>query len=402
MNKNRMVYFCTLILLTSLTFFYRSFLTTIFLYIFLSVPVFSLIHIMFTYWNFKIIHEISEKIIIKGDPVHYTCRVSNPNLLFVYAPMKIKFAYENLLVKKNVSNEFFVLLPGETKAINIPIQCKYRGYYDVGINEIEIMDFFGLIKVKYKGIETIKMLVYPNIEKINFFPIKPVVYENTITNKKNLLEDQTNLFEVKAYAFGDPMNQIHWKLSAKKREWMTKHYSSSLQKDTYLFLDNKKTSLDIENNIIREDLLIEYLVSIAYYLNAIRIPMQLYYEDKYKKYKEKAKYQDWDSIYEALAQVQFLEEGNIDNVIKHFDYNARYYKDHYQSNIIVATQNLKPSTIQLLNHLRLQGFEIIILLTLADNQEEIFTHLNNQKFTVYLLKKDVPLQAIIEGDYYAS
>ncbi|WP_165868467.1 DUF58 domain-containing protein [Natranaerovirga hydrolytica] len=316
--------------------------------------------------------------------------------------MKIKFAYENLLVKKNVSNEFFVLLPGETKAINIPIQCKYRGYYDVGINEIEIMDFFGLIKVKYKGIETIKMLVYPNIEKINFFPIKPVVYENTITNKKNLLEDQTNLFEVKAYAFGDPMNQIHWKLSAKKREWMTKHYSSSLQKDTYLFLDNKKTSLDIENNIIREDLLIEYLVSIAYYLNAIRIPMQLYYEDKYKKYKEKAKYQDWDSIYEALAQVQFLEEGNIDNVIKHFDYNARYYKDHYQSNIIVATQNLKPSTIQLLNHLRLQGFEIIILLTLADNQEEIFTHLNNQKFTVYLLKKDVPLQAIIEGDYYAS
>ncbi|TCT16718.1 uncharacterized protein DUF58 [Natranaerovirga pectinivora] len=404
MKKNRITYLCLLGFFLLMSIIKHSYFSNIILYTLLFLPIFSLIHIIFTYFNFRFSHQVDERIIVKGDYIQYTCEIYNSNKILVYCPMKVKFINENLFYKEGSKSHFFTLFPGQVEKIQIPIECKYRGNYNIGVKSIVIMDYFGLIHIKYDFIETIKLLVYPNIEKIRYYPIKPVIFENSLSLQKNLFQDKTNIYDVKDYSLGDPLNQIHWKLSAKYNELKTKQYSSSLQKKTFIFLDNQKFDKDSETNIVLEDLIIEALVSISDYLLKRQIPVELYYHDKDNNLFEGINYSDWDTIYEVLAKVQFLAKADIERLIKNFSLASKYYSDNHGANIIFASNRLSESIIELLNGLKLQGFEITLLLAVKEEKIEnsLLEKIEDLKIKIFTLKQGKTLQTIIEGDYFVS
>ena len=43
------------------------------------------------------------------------------------------------------------------------LQCNYRGNYEIGVNSIDIEDFFGLVRLRYNVGEPKYVTVYPKI-----------------------------------------------------------------------------------------------------------------------------------------------------------------------------------------------------------------------------------------------
>jgi hypothetical protein len=317
--------------------------------------------------------------------------------------MSIRFAHEQLFFKETMTKSYFTLFPGQVKTIDIPIVCQYRGNYNIGVDCIYIMDFFGLIKIKYSFIETLKLLIYPSVEEITSFPIKPVVFENTLSMEKTLLQDKSNMFEIRDYEHGDTLNQIHWKLSAKHGDLKTKNYSSSLQKKTLIFLDSQKMPFDTETNIRLEDLLVESMVSIIHYLLIRQIPVQFLYFDKALTISEGRSYQDWSILYEILAKVQFKTQMNIEEELKQFLVLSRLQVDQQGIQIVIGTHKITDALLSMLITLKIQGYEVVVLVTILDETEDKnLKQLENERIKVYPLKQGYTLQSTIEGDYYVS
>lgn len=404
MRNNRLIYSVFFLFFLVYAMISNHFFAIIFFYLLLVIPLVSFLHLLYTFYNFRFNHEVNERVIVKGDEIHYAARIYNNNKFFVYCPISIHLAYEQLFTKKRYEYDYFTLFPEQVKEFNLPIECKYRGSYNIGVDTIYIMDFFGLIKIKYKAIETIKLLVYPNIEKISRFSIKPIITEDTLTLDRKLFHDKTNLFQIKEYEKGDSLNQIHWKLSAKLGEFMSKQYSSSLRKKTIIFLDNKKLHYGAETNLIIEDLLVEAIVSITYYHLFSQIPIQLYTYDKEISVLNGDSLDDWQIIYEKLALLQFYENCELDTMIHRY-INESVAKQK-GSNIIVAINNITDNVLNSVLMLKSRGYEVSIILAINDEQfieiKQIINRIEEEKIKIYILRPDHTLKSVIEGDYNVS
>lgn len=400
MKKNRILYFLLLMLIIIYNIIISDYISVLMLYVLLFIPIISLLHIVLSYVSIKYNHYIDQKNVVKGDMINYTIEIINNNRLLLYCPMNIYLSHEKLLVNKEFESDFFVLFPRETKKFKIPIHCKYRGNYNIGVSTIVIMDYFGLIKIKYKNIKNIKVLVYPNIEILNYFPVKSIEYEDIQLFNHNIFGEKTNIHDIRSYQKGDPLKLIHWKLSAKKGELLVKDFSSNNHKKVCILIDCKRLTKNEDENIIIEDLLIESVVAIIYYLLSKRESVQLIYELDQLVDKQAINIESWDIIYEDLARLSFIGNRSIEELL---DINYNKLITNQCSTVVIATSELTEQLYISTLKLKRQGYDVHIM-TIGNSKNQLFKKIMNQclleQIKVYQLSQEKKLQSIIEGVFH--
>lgn len=159
-----------------------------------------------------------------------------------------------------------VLMPGRSMHLSYRLLCPRRGYHRIGPLLLETGDLFGLQKRFKTGTAQDYVSVLPTVAYIDTFNISARRPQGPVRISNRIYEDPTRISGVREYAPGDPLNRIHWKLSARTGDLFTKTADPSSVTGATLVLDLHGDSYRPENAEARQELAITTTASIAYLL----------------------------------------------------------------------------------------------------------------------------------------
>jgi len=326
-------------------------------YVVLFTPMVSLIHVLFSYFIFKLTHDVNKRHISKGDVVEYKIKLINPSAILL-APFSLHYIASERLFKevKNESDKQIIVADRSKVIIRKKLICAYRGNYEIGVDKVVIQDFFKFFKFNYTEIEQHKILVYPKLRELKSNLLKNVVNESNESIISNTSQNQSVFTDIREYMPGDAFNKIHWKLSAKVGSFMTKDYSGQMTNKTKVFLDTYDLNLNDENCVIYEDYMVEGCVSIMHFLLENRIHSYLYYEHYGINKLEGQSSHDFPKFYDELAELSFYKEEKfietLTNVLK---------IEQDTCHLIIMTQRINLKLAEHLIKLKFQNYEVSVI-----------------------------------------
>ena len=319
MKRNRILYLLIFFISLIFVYFYGGKLPYMFFYTTIIMPIISLIIVLIISVRFKYIQEIDKNHIVKGDKVNLILRIINEDL-FLYPYVNVNFHGSDTIFFNQFISQRFSIEPFKIKNLSFELECKYRGSYDIGIKSIEIEDFLGIFKFTYHVIEPKSVTVYPKITYLEKFYLKTNYLSESHSILNPELEDLTTITDIRKYAYGDTLKRIHWKLSAKKNELISKNFQSTSQICATIFLDLFKIELSVEENTIIEDKLIDSVGAVIYFCLSQLIPINfIFYSNGIKNIKANSLL-DFDEIYKILAKIRFNENVPLEQLMEvYFD-----------------------------------------------------------------------------------
>lgn len=334
MKKSRILYICLFISALIFTYFNGGKIPYMMLYTVILLPVVSLAYMIVIYFRFKYGQELDKKFVTKGDRINFIFSISNEDF-FIYPYIKVSFYGSQTIFDKQFQDKKFSLTPYSGRNYAFELQCNYRGNYEVGINSVELEDFFGIFKFKYNIFEPKYITVYPRIVYLEKFRLKTdfMSESHSILNSRD--EDMTTISDVRKYQYGDNLKRIHWKLTARSQELMVKKFQSTSETNALMLLDLQKNNYAPGENIIVEDKLIESAVAVLYYCLNKWIPVNLAYFSGSLNNVHAKNHQSFNEIYEILAKVKFSDNVPVKDLLEIYTSNAMQ-----STSVIIFTSNL--------------------------------------------------------------
>lgn len=315
MRKNRITF--AFLLLLSIVFLYNfgGFVSYFFFNTLAALLVLSLAYTIYVFVRIKFVQEIDKRVIIKGENVRLVVKLSNEDFI-LYPYIFVSFFASHSSFNGKNSSQSLSINPKSRKEFVFDMECKYRGEYEVGLSEIYIEDFLGLIKLKYKIPETKKIIVYPKIEHLSNFSIPSSNSSDSQSLESGLQDDFNNIKDIREYSNGDSFRKIHWKLTARSNKLMIKNYQSTTDANVNILLDLRKNVYPEDENIIIEDKLIEAAVAVLYYYLSKGIPINYVFFNQKLEALKASNQLEFESIYKLLSCVNFTQQVPMPDILR--------------------------------------------------------------------------------------
>ncbi|GEM_PF-80865 len=130
----------------------------------------------------------------------------------------------------------FIRAGGEA-TLRYTLECRQRGYYQIGPLVLESGDVFGLHR-RFR-VETTPhfLLVLPRVVPLEGYELasRRPIGEVVLTHR--LFEDPTRIAGVRPYEAGDPLNRIHWRATARTGQLHSKVYEATTLAGATILLD---------------------------------------------------------------------------------------------------------------------------------------------------------------------
>ncbi|ACL76061.1 DUF58 domain-containing protein [Ruminiclostridium cellulolyticum] len=315
MRKNRITFIFLFILSIVFLYNFGGFVSYFFFNTFLALLILSIAYTIFIFVRIKFIQEIDKRVIIKGENVKLVVKISNEDIL-LYPYVFASFYSSHSALKGENSSQSLSINPKSHKEFIFDMECKFRGEYEVGLREIYIEDFLGLIKLKYKIPEPKKIIVYPKIEHLSNFSILSSGSSDSQSVENGIQDNMNNIKDIREYIDGDSFRKIHWKLTARNDKLMIKNYEGSIDANVNILLDLRKNVYNDEENIIIEDKLIEAVVAVLYFYLSKSIPVNyVYFSEKLEVFKASTM-MDFEQIYKTLSCVNFDQQVAMPDILR--------------------------------------------------------------------------------------
>ncbi|MBN2558025.1 MAG: DUF58 domain-containing protein [Clostridia bacterium] len=314
MARSRIIY--SILFLSSLYFvyFYGGTVPWALFIIATALPVVSFTYLAITYYSLKYFESCPDRTYIKGETLVYKCMFANDlRIPFIYLRIFIQTPGTVVSGKPDIKNESIV--SGRNKKMEYRIKCGYRGRYDIGILRIEFRDFLNLFELRLRKSNFISIIVYPRIRVMDGSireGMTPSDFRVALFNKS---KGEESLLNLRDYAYGDSSRLIHWKLSARMQRLIITDKESTLDSRVVMAIDLRKSNFHPSQRIVHEDRLVEEIVSTAHYFLARSIPVDLVYYKQGLSVWHGASMQDFDRLYNLLAEIEFDSDTGIEKVL---------------------------------------------------------------------------------------
>lgn len=277
-------------------------------YLSLLIPVISFLYTVYVYTRFKLYQSIASFLVVKGDWIAYSFIIANEDVI-TFRNVKVNFFSDKSTIEEAKITSYS-LLPSESEKLETRIKCNYRGEYDVGVDSIEIMDFLYLFRITYPIRNKLKAVVLPRVVPIEQLGIAPP--QQDVKNPfsfSNTAQEELDT-EVRKYYPGDSRKRIHWKVTARMRELISRKYQHIPKAEIAIFMDLKKMKDDDELKVvIAEDKIIECVLAITNYYMKRKTPSMILFEMDGKQRLTIASKDDFEVFYKTCAKIHF--EGSI-------------------------------------------------------------------------------------------
>ncbi len=357
MKQSRILYACLLASSLIFAYFNGGKIPYMFLYSLIILPVISLAYTLVIYLRFKYGQELDKKFVSKGDKVNFIFSINNEDF-FIYPYIKVSFYGAKTIFENQFQVKNFSLQPFTGKNYSFELQCNYRGNYEIGINSIELEDFFGLFRFRYNVFEPKYVTVYPRIIYLEKFPLKTDYMSESHSMLNTRDEDMSTVSDVRKYAYGDSMKRIHWKLTAKNQEILVKKFQSTSETNTLMLIDLHKNPYTSGENIMLEDKLIETVVAVLHYCLYKWIPVNLVCYSGTLIDIHAKNHLMFNEIFEQLAKVKFSESIPVKDLLEIYTNNALK-----KTNILIFTSNLDYDLYNQIYKTSNTGYDVSLIYT---------------------------------------
>jgi len=357
MKRSRILYICLFSAALIFAYFNGGKMPYMLLYTVLMLPLVSLAYTLVIYLRFKYGQELDKKFVTKGDKVNFIFSINNEDF-FIYPYVRVAFYGAKTIFENQFQEKSFSLNPFSGKNYSFELQCNYRGNYEIGINSVELEDFFGLFRFRYNVFEPKYVTVYPRIVFLEKFMLKTDFMSESHSMLNTRDEDMSTISDVRKYQYGDSLKRIHWKLTAKTTDIMVKKFESTSQTNTIMLLDLHRNPFSTGENIVLEDKLIESIVAVLYYCLHKWIPVNLvYYSGKLVNIHAK-NHLMFNEIFELLAKIRFNETVPVKDLLEIFTTNVLK-----RTNILIFTCNLDYELYNQIYKASNAGYDVSLIYT---------------------------------------
>ncbi len=132
------------------------------------------------------------------------------------------------------------ITPKEHRFYSVYSVLKSRGQFMLGPTVIQSGDPFGLYSFRKEIPNQQNLLVMPYLVNIRSFPFQRGILPGGKSKRVRTAEVTPYASGVREYFPGDPLNRIHWPLTAKKNSYMVKEFDQEPMSDIWIFLDGEK------------------------------------------------------------------------------------------------------------------------------------------------------------------
>lgn len=306
MWRNRILYVILLILTLVLASHYGGNMVYILLYTVTLLPVFSLAYTFVVFRRFFIYQEIPTRITEKYTVLSYSLILENRDY---FSFDNIRFVCNEPLARLSPEIDLGTLHmnPQTSRALSGTMRCLYRGTYYVGIEGVEVTDFFGLFRITYAFPSRVRMTVKPRVLSLEELQVT----ENTNDAKKNFYTTQMDTVlgnDMRGYRPGDSARQINWKVSARYQELYVRKPDVRELEETVLCMDTYRYWKAENDCIIHSDAIIETALSIAKHYSDRGLQLTVVFHDKKDVSMPMTNVRQFQDFYEKMCDICFEEQ----------------------------------------------------------------------------------------------
>lgn len=355
MTGNRIFFTIVLVLSFFFVYFYGGIIPYMLFFTVSGLLLYSFIYTLLILVRFKYFQEIDKRYIVKGDIINYIFTISNEDFFF-YPYISVSFFGYDTIFSRQFKKTRLSLKPGRHETFTFSLDCKYSGKYEIGVQRIEIEDFFGLFKFWYKVPFPLSITVYPRVLLLDRFQLKTDFTTESYTPFRSHLEDIGSINDVRKYIFGDSLKKVHWNITAKLGEIMVRQFQSTTQSSVLVIPDFMKNSYTVEQNTIIEDKILESVIAVVHYCLNNWVPVNLIScsgEVTDVTYRDPA---GFSHMYNLISETGFHCDADISAL------TDIYVKTKVKkTNLVVCTANLTYDLYNVLYSAALSGFNVILI-----------------------------------------
>jgi uncharacterized protein (DUF58 family) len=157
----------------------------------------------------------------------------------------------------------------KTKTVKYAVTFLMRGYYPLGPTLLETGDVFGLHRRHRVIGKPAYVMVYPKVvplQKYDFASERPI---GEVRLQNRLFEDPTRTAGVREYQFGDPLQRVHWKVTARTGVLHCRVYEPTTLAGATILVDFHADGYHSRGEPFRSDLAVTAAASIAYAVSVL-------------------------------------------------------------------------------------------------------------------------------------
>lgn len=271
----------------------------------------AIIYILYVFWTIKIYQLIPERRVTKCEFLPYTLKLNNESLI-AYRDVRLHFTRELSEVKGADKNDCIGMEPGQGIDLCGELFCKYSGTYFVGVDSIEIMDYFKIFRIRFQMPQKMKVTVKPRVlslESLDFLK-EEESHDSSLFGKSEYRLDN----EVRKYYPGDNRRYIHWKNSAKRQELLLRTRMAEEVSQYLVVLDASMGKLPFGEKIVCCDKLREATLALVNYIYISGYSVCTLLDGTNGK--EIVTQRDFMELYERLIDYAFGREKGIEEHIR--------------------------------------------------------------------------------------
>jgi len=194
----------------------------------------------------------------------------------------------------------------------IPFKALYRGEYNLGLDSVVATDFVGLFRLTRKFDHRAILKALPRIIDFSNIPLSVALVAEASSKFDIRDEDYSVISDIRPYVPTDSIKRVHWKLTAKRNEWMVKIFQSNALHHMNIVVDNLRLYLTEEEVLTLEDSIIEAALGLAKFCLNSGMPVDFIITDNHRA---RALHPGgFEAIYSLASDMVFEETPNLDPV----------------------------------------------------------------------------------------
>lgn len=252
---------------------------------------------------------------------------------------------------------------GRVQRERMPMHASHVGVCTPQVEECRVQDVFGMITMTWKPKVTgASMLVLPQtfqVEELTFAP-----GDAGLGTMARATEDISSPSDLRAYAPGDAMKKIHWKLSLRKQELLVRRFEEPVLPDALVLMDCAQPKADSEEQEADlRDTLLETAASVMesqqYADRTVRLPIYGSHPTQLEKG------MGMNAVLENLARVDFSETDRFERVLTMESRNLSRV-----GAVVMITANLSGALVEAVTRIRRMGPMVRFYMVTEDPDSE--------------------------------
>ena len=388
MRRNRLLYLLMLALTAGAAYVYGERLLYVALAVLLIMPVASLLLTFVLLYVLRVTQTLPDTI-VKSERAFIKLHLHNVSPAF-FGNIACNFHTDDFAVEMEEALTIWLRTKHEMQQfddryrgvkLEIPFSVKYRGLFAVGLKSIRATDLMGLFRLTRRVNRKQEILALPRVIALNELPLAAHLLTQAQSRFDIKDEDYATISDIRPYVPTDSVKRVHWKLTAKRNEWMVKLFQSNALNTVTIIMDSARRNISEGERYSLEDQIVENTIGLLRFCLTKNMPVELRVTNGAKAHA--GNLADFDTAYHMLAELEFEDKtllnplavltqlltdagGNVNIVIFTANITIRLYtqlanavsKGHYAAVVYFATEKPSPECERIFRLMDEGGFPV--------------------------------------------